>query len=52
MSYFAIQVSEADPKNLTIADLLEVVIRFWRKFLRDHAPYKDLPVGKTQLSEP
>jgi hypothetical protein len=52
MSYLAIQVSETGPKNLTIAQLLEVVIRFWRKFLRDHASYEDLPVGKTQLSEP
>ncbi len=52
MSHLAIQVSETDPKNLTIAELLEVIIRFWRKFLRDYGPYKDLPEGKTQLSEP
>jgi len=52
MSYLAIQVSETDPKNLTIAELLEVVIRFWRNFLRTLGPYNSLPAGKTQLSEP
>src|SRR6266702_395341 len=52
MSYLAILVSETDPTNLTIAQLLEVVIRFWRDFLRDHAPYQPLPEGKTKLSEP
>ncbi len=52
MSYLAIQVSETDPKNLPIAHLLEVVVRFWRDFLRDHGPYRPLPEGKTALSEP
>jgi hypothetical protein len=51
-SYLAIQVSETDPKNFTIAQLLEVVIRFWRDFLRDYGPYQPLPEGKTKLSEP
>ncbi len=53
MSYLAIQVSETDPKNLPISQLLEVVIRFWRDFLRLHSPYAaDMPVGKIQLCEP
>ncbi len=53
MSYLAIQVSETDPKNLPIAHLLEVVVRFWRDFLRLYSPYaSDMPVGQTQLSQP
>jgi hypothetical protein len=36
----------------TVADLLEVVVRFWRDFLRVHSPHKsDLPRGKTKLMD-
>jgi hypothetical protein len=52
-SYLAIEVSPTDPKNLEVSMLLEVVIRFWRDFLRKHGPYKgNLPEGKTKLSGP
>jgi hypothetical protein len=43
MSYLAIQVSETDPKNLPIAHLLEVVVRFWRDFLRNHGHISHCP---------
>jgi hypothetical protein len=31
--------------------LFEVVIRFWRDFLRLHGPYPELPKGRTLLSD-
>lgn len=49
LPYLAIEVSQTDPKNLPVSQLLEVVIRFWRDFLRTYGPYRDLPVGKTEL---
>ncbi|MHC2315178.1 hypothetical protein ACVIHC_002224 [Bradyrhizobium diazoefficiens] len=50
-SYLAIEVSQTDPKNMTMSQLLEVVIRFWRDFLTQHGPYNPLPKGKTNLSD-
>ena len=49
-SYLAIKVSETDPQNLPVADLLEVVIRFWRDFLRSNGPYPELPVSMQLVS--
>ncbi|MBS4001764.1 MAG: hypothetical protein KGZ91_00165 [Afipia sp.] len=52
-SYLAIKVSEIEPQNLPVSQLLEVVIRFWRDFFSAHSPYSsDMPVGKTTLSTP
>ena len=54
-SYFAIDQGEhvIDARYMPLSSLFEVVIRFWRDFFRFYSPYKDdLPVGKTQLSEP
>ena len=51
MSYLAIEVSSTDPKNITVSMLLEVIIRFWRDFLRQHGPYDRLPKNKTKLSD-
>jgi hypothetical protein len=53
MSYLAIEVSPTEPRFLPVSHLLEVVIRFWRDFLRLFSPYAaDVPVGKTELSKP
>jgi hypothetical protein len=49
MSYLAIEVSPTDPKFLPMDQLFEVVIRFWRDFLRDNGPYAPLPEGTTKL---
>jgi hypothetical protein len=51
MSYLAIEVSPTDPKFLPMDQLFEVVIRFWRDFLRDNGPYAPLPEGKTKLQD-
>jgi hypothetical protein len=51
MSYLAIEVSDTDPKLLPVALLLEVVIRFWRDFLKWHGPYDPLPKGKVTLMD-
>lgn len=50
-SYLAIEVSSTDPKFLPMDQLFEVVIRFWRDFLRDNGPYTPLPEGKTKLQD-
>jgi hypothetical protein len=50
-SYLAIEVGPTDPKNMAVSMLLEVVIRFWRNFLKRHGPYDPLPKGKTKLSD-
>jgi hypothetical protein len=51
-SYLAIDVSQTDPRYMPLAMLFEVVVRFWRDFLRSYSPFKeDLPEGKTKLSE-
>jgi hypothetical protein len=47
MSYLAIEVSPTDPKNMEVSMLFEVVIRFWRDFLKRHGPYNPLPRCKT-----
>jgi hypothetical protein len=52
MSYLAIEVSATEPRYLPMDQLLEVVIRFWRDFLRMYGPYESLPEGETKLSEP
>lgn len=49
MSYLAIEVSSSDPKNLAMSSLLEVVVRFWRDFLKLYGPYHPLPRSKTTL---
>jgi hypothetical protein len=51
MSYLAIEVSPTDPKNMEVSMLFEVVIRFWRDFLKRHGPYNPLPKCKTKLSD-
>ncbi|UWU66111.1 hypothetical protein [Bradyrhizobium sp. NC92] len=51
MSYLAIEVSDTDPKLLPVSLLLEVVIRFWRDFLKQHGPYDSLPKGKVTLMD-
>jgi hypothetical protein len=51
MSYLAIEVSPTDPKNMEVSMLFEVVIRFWRDFLKRHGPYNPLPRCKTKLSD-
>lgn len=53
-THLVIDMGGGDPglQYMDIAMLLEVVIRFWRDFLRAYAPYPSLPVGKTQLSTP
>jgi len=53
-SYLQIDLGEnaGECRFMTVADLLEVVVRFWRDFLRGHSPYKrDLPQGKTKLMD-
>lgn len=37
---------------MLVPDLLEVVVRFWRDFLRNYSPFRDeLPKGKTNLMD-
>jgi len=37
---------------MTVAMLLEVVVRFWRDFFKSFSPYRDdLPKGKTKLMD-
>jgi hypothetical protein len=36
-------------QSMPLTMLFEVVIRFWRNFLREHGPYDPLPEGKTKL---
>jgi len=50
-SHLAIAVSETEPKNLEVSMLFEVVVRFWRDFLRLHGPYGQPPKSKTKLSD-
>jgi hypothetical protein len=42
MSYLAIEVSQAAPKNMELSMLFEVVVTFWRDFLTQHGPYDPL----------
>ncbi len=51
MSYLAIEISPTEPRFLPVSQLLEVVIKFWRTFFRDHGPYGEIPEGRTKLSE-
>lgn len=53
-SYLEIDHGEGAGEHgfMVVADLLEVVIRFWRDFLRRYSPYRnDLPQGKTKLMD-
>jgi hypothetical protein len=50
-SYLGIAVSDTEPKNLEVSMLFEVVVRFWRDFLRLYGPYDPLPKSKTKLSD-
>ena len=53
-THLVIDMGGDDPgsRYMHIATLLEVVVRFWRDFLRAYGPYPELPVGKTQLATP
>jgi hypothetical protein len=53
-SYLEVDHGECagEHRFMTVADLLEVVVRFWRDFLRDYSPYRSgLPRGKTKLMD-
>lgn len=50
-SCLAIEVSATDPKYLEVSMLFEVVVRFWRDFMRLYCHYDDLPKGQTKLSD-
>lgn len=53
-SYLEVDLGEGagECRLMTVADLLEVVVRFWRDFLRHYSPYgSDLPRGKTKLMD-
>jgi hypothetical protein len=51
--YLAIQLMGGKDvtQSMPLSMLIEVVIRFWRDFLREHGPYKELPEGKTKVAE-
>jgi hypothetical protein len=53
-SYLAIGVNAGAEvwQSMPLSMLIEVVIRFWRDFLRTYGPYDPLPAGRTKLSEP
>lgn len=52
-SYFCVDMGklEGQPFVTPATFLFEVVMRFWRDFLRQHGPYPDLPKGRTMLSD-
>jgi hypothetical protein len=52
-SYLLVDMGELDglPNVMPASFLFEVVLRFWRDFLRDHGPYPELPKGRTMLSD-
>jgi hypothetical protein len=52
-SYLVVDMGELDGlRNVMPATFLfEVVMRFWRDFLRRHGPYPELPKGRTTLSD-
>lgn len=53
-SYLEIDHGEdaGEHRFMIVADLLEVVVRFWRDFLGRYSPYlSDLPKGKTKLMD-
>jgi len=53
-SYLAIGVNAGTEvwQSIPLSMLIEVVVRFWRDFLRTYGPYDPLPAGRTKLSEP
>jgi hypothetical protein len=42
---------EGRPHLVPAPHVFEVVMRFWRDFLRLHGPYPELPKGRTLLSD-
>jgi hypothetical protein len=52
-SYFVVDMGELSglPNIMPATFLFEVVLRFWRDFLRLHSPYPELPKGRTLLSD-
>jgi hypothetical protein len=52
-SYLVVDLGMLDgvPNVLPATFLFEVVVRFWRDFLRLHGPYPELPKGRTLLSD-
>lgn len=50
-THLVVDMGGEDPafRYMHIANLLEVVVRFWRDFMTDYSPYDDLPTGKTKL---
>lgn len=52
-SYFVVDMGELDglANVMPATFLFEVVLRFWRDFLRLHGPYPELPKGRTLLSD-
>jgi hypothetical protein len=52
-SYFVVDMGMLDglPNMMPATHLFEVVLRFWRDFLRLHGPYPELPMGRTLLSD-
>jgi hypothetical protein len=52
-SYLLIDNGEvaAESQYMSVAMLIEVVIRFWRDFLKNYSPYTDIPRGKTLLMD-
>jgi len=52
-SYLVVDMGELDglPNLMPATFLFEVVMRFWRDFLRLHGPYPELPKGRTMLSD-
>jgi hypothetical protein len=52
-SYLVVDMGDLDgiPNIMPATFLFEVVLRFWRDFLRLHGPYPELPRGRTLLSD-
>ena len=52
-SYLVVDLGMLDdvPNVVPATFLFEVVVRFWRDFLRLHGPYPELPKGRTLLSD-
>lgn len=52
-SYFVVDMGMHDglPNIAPATMLFEVVLRFWRDFLRLHGSYPELPKGRTKLSD-
>ncbi|HEY5063718.1 MAG TPA: hypothetical protein VIJ04_02645 [Xanthobacteraceae bacterium] len=53
-SYLEVDLGEdaGEHRFMTVIDLLEVVVRFWRDFMRHYSPYRnELPRGQTRLMD-